>query len=73
MGRKINNTQKKADIAFNKLKRKEKSKNSGISNNFKEFINQREFKRKLINNLISQSTEAEKNFVMISYKQKQTS
>lgn len=70
--RKINNTQKKAGIAYNKLKKKEKSKTSGISNNFKEFINQREFKRKLINNLISQSTEAEKNFVMISYKQKQT-
>ena len=72
MEKKINNTQKKAGIAYNKLKKKEKSKTSGISNNFKEFINQREFKRKLINNLISQSSEAEKNFVMISYKQKQT-
>jgi len=69
--RKINRTQKKAGIAYNKLKKKEKSKTTGISNNFKEFINQREFKRKLINNLITQSSEAEKNYVIISYKQKE--
>ena len=68
--KKINKTQKKAGIAYNRLKTKEKTKNAGISNNFQEFINQREFKRKLINNLISESTEAEKNYIMISYKQK---
>lgn len=69
--RKIVRTQKKSDQAFIKLSSKEKFKNAGISNNFKDFINQREFKRKLIKNLISQSSDAEKNYVMISYKQKQ--
>lgn len=67
-GKQINWTQKKALATFNRLKKKEKNKNSGLSDNFKEFMSQREFKRKLIGNLINQSCEAEKNYIVLTLK-----
>lgn len=68
--KKIIKAQTKMDLAYGKLKNKEKSKKAGLSNNFKEFIKQRDFKRKLINSLLSGSTEAEKKYTLIAFKQK---
>lgn len=67
-GKKIRLTQKKAVGAFNRLKKK--NQHVGVSNTFQEFMNQREFKRKLISNLIQQSSEAEKNYILVTTKQK---
>lgn len=67
LNRKINVVKKKARIGFNKIEKKEKKMLNGISENFQEFINRRTFKRKLINNLITNSSDAEKNYALISF------